>query len=70
MIIGVPKEIKNNEFRVGDDARPARASSSPRPHGARREGRGRRLVVHGRRVRRPRAPRSSTPPRRSSSAPR
>ena len=45
MIIGVPKEIKNNEFRVGDDAGRRARVRRARPHGARREVRRRRFLV-------------------------
>ncbi len=55
MIIGVPKEIKTREYRVGMTPAGVRALVGARPPGARRDGRGRGQRHHRRGVRRARA---------------
>ena len=62
MKIGVPKEVKNHEYRVAiTPGRRARAGR-PRPRGVRRDGGRRRLVDPRRAVRRGRRDDRSTPP--------
>ena len=59
MKVGVPKEVKNHEYRVAITPDRRARAGRPRPRGLHREGRRRRLLDHRRRVRRRRAPRSS-----------
>ena len=59
MKVGIPREVKNHEYRVAITPAGVHELVRARPRGLRRDGRRRRLVDHRRRVRRGRRRRSS-----------
>ena len=66
LVVGVPKEIKDNENRVVGAARRGRRAGPPRPRGPGAVRRRRRVAVHRRRVRRRRRRPWCRPPTRCS----